>query len=165
MGVGTRTLHGHCLCGAVGFTLEPPLREIIVCHCSRCRRWSGHVWACTAVPMDRFKFDRGQAGVHWFQESERISRGSCRNCGTALFFRPSDLSRMSVSAGSLDLPTGLTQAAHIFVADKGDYYETPQDAPCYAQSDAELSMRLAKAAGIDSWSSYFDPADLAKQLE
>ncbi len=29
---------------------------------------------------------------------------------------------MAVSAGSLDAPTGVTLAKHIFVAEKGDYY-------------------------------------------
>ena len=29
---------GGCLCGAVRFTAAPPLRDVVVCHCSRCRR-------------------------------------------------------------------------------------------------------------------------------
>jgi hypothetical protein len=148
MAVGNRTLRGRCLCGVVHFTLEPPVREIIVCHCSRCRRWGGHAWAGTAVPMQRFRFDSGEAEVRWFHESERFSRGFCGLCGSAMFFRPSDLSRMSVTAGSLDSQTGLTLAAHVFIADKGDYYETPQDAPCYAQWDAEMYARISPPAGI-----------------
>ena len=30
---------------------------------------------------------------------------------------------ISVAAGCLDKPTGLKTASHIFVADRGDYYE------------------------------------------
>ena len=148
MGVGTKTLHGRCLCGAVSFALQPPIREIVVCHCSRCRRFNGHLWAGTAVPMDRFIFNSGEADVHWYHESERFSRGSCRKCGSTMFFRPADLSRMFVAAGSLDTPTGLTVAAHVFAADKGDYYDIPDGAECYAQWDSTMGNRLAVAAGI-----------------
>ena len=37
-------------------------------------------------------------------------------------------------AGSFDNPSGLAGQAHIFVADKGDYYEIKDDLPRYEQS-------------------------------
>jgi hypothetical protein len=30
------------MCGAVDFTVEGELRDVVNCHCHRCRRWSGH---------------------------------------------------------------------------------------------------------------------------
>ena len=50
-----RSVEGGCLCGGVRFEADPPLREIVACHCGQCRRWSGHVWASTSVPLDRFR--------------------------------------------------------------------------------------------------------------
>ena len=38
----------------------------------------------------------------------------------------------SVATGTLDGPTGIRQGKHIFVGDKGDYYEIADDLP---QSD------------------------------
>jgi hypothetical protein len=34
-------LSGHCLCGAVRFEVEGPIRGVGMCHCSKCRRVSG----------------------------------------------------------------------------------------------------------------------------
>jgi hypothetical protein len=36
---------------------------------------------------------------------------------------------ISVALGALDAPTGLTLAEHIFVADKGDYYDIADGLP------------------------------------
>jgi hypothetical protein len=35
------------------------------------------------------------------------------------------LTHISISAGSLDRPTGLKVKEHIFLAQKGDYYQLP----------------------------------------
>jgi len=36
---------------------------------------------------------------------------------------------VSVLAGAFDLPSGLKGVSHIYVADKGDYYEITDDLP------------------------------------
>ena len=33
---------GRCLCGAVTYEVRGPLRDIVLCHCVECRRWSGY---------------------------------------------------------------------------------------------------------------------------
>ena len=50
-------------------------------------------------------------------------------CGTSLFWRPLGRDTLSVSAGAIDNPTGLTLEQHIFVADKGDYYDIADGLP------------------------------------
>ena len=40
---------GSCICSAVRFELHGPLRQIIACHCTECRKASGHYTAATAV--------------------------------------------------------------------------------------------------------------------
>ena len=45
---------GRCLCGGVKFELDPPLREILVCHCSLCRRAGTLAGAYTEVRRARF---------------------------------------------------------------------------------------------------------------
>lgn len=41
---------GSCLCGAVTFEIEGDLRAPDACHCSKCRKQSGHFFASTDVP-------------------------------------------------------------------------------------------------------------------
>ena len=60
-------------------------------------------------------------------------RGFCRNCGSFLFWQHNDEETISISMGVLDAPTGLKLARHIFVADKGDYYDITDDLPQEAQ--------------------------------
>jgi 2-methylcitrate dehydratase PrpD len=56
---------GGCLCGAVRFKLAPPLRDVVLCHCSVCRRIHGHVGAYTNVARAQLEFEvrRGVALV------------------------------------------------------------------------------------------------------
>ena len=44
-------------------------------------------------------------------------------------------------AGSVDGDAGITLDRHIFVADKGDYYELNDGLPQYAQSDMDVAPR------------------------
>ena len=49
-------------------------------------------------------------------------RGFCPGCGSSLYFRAAN-GTFSVEAGAVDNPTGGRLTTHIFVADKGDYYD------------------------------------------
>lgn len=128
----SETHSGHCLCGAVRFRTSGKLREVIACHCSQCRRQTGHFYAATNVQDDGLSV-AGADSVTWYRASETASRGFCRTCGSALFWKGDGSDYTSIMAGAFDQPTGLTIGVHIFCADKGDYYEITGDAPQYAQ--------------------------------
>lgn len=117
-------MQGSCLCGAVRFSgsLESP--EVTACHCGQCRRWSGHVWASFDLEEPVI-----EGPVRWFQSSDQAERGFCGTCGSVLFWRPVGRETVSVSPGALDNPTGLALTRHIYVADKGDYYEIADGLP------------------------------------
>jgi hypothetical protein len=113
---------GGCLCGGVRYRALGPLRAVIACHCSQCRRTSGHYAAMTSVPNERLTLERSDT-LAWYRSSPTAERGFCSVCGGNLFWRPEGEARTSITAGTLDMPTGLTIDEHIFAADKGDYYE------------------------------------------
>lgn len=128
------TLTGKCLCGAIAFSFGAArLTHPAACHCGQCRRWSGHVWASANVPVSDFAFTQGEGDVTWFASSEMAERGFCRRCGSALFWRKrrqdAGGEELSVALGALDAPTGLRLETHIFVADKGDYYDIADGLP------------------------------------
>lgn len=110
-----------CLCGGVRFAAEAPLGPVIACHCSQCRRTSGHVWAGTFVPRARFRL-LAAAPLRWFRSSLGVDRGFCRDCGASLFWQPVDGDEICLAAGALDPPTGLMLAEHWHPEDAGDYY-------------------------------------------
>ncbi len=117
------TVHsGGCLCGAVRFEAIAPLRDFVACHCSQCRKQSGHYPAMTSLPLNRFKFTR-EAGLGRYSASEAAERGFCKECGSFLFWKAHSEERISICGGAFDEPTGAKIGKHIFCADKGDYYE------------------------------------------
>ena len=113
---------GGCLCGAVRFRVRGPLRDVVNCHCGMCLKSHGHVAAYTAVKADALALTE-QAGLRWYASSDKARRGFCATCGASLFWAPADADYVAVAAGSLDRPTGLKTVGHIFVSEKGDYYD------------------------------------------
>ena len=57
-----------------------------------------------------------------------------------MFFETLGGDKISIAAGTLDGETGLKTAAHIFVADKGDYYTLDDGAPRYPQGGDTVPM-------------------------
>ncbi|MCA0929292.1 GFA family protein [Ruegeria profundi] len=123
---------GSCLCGKVAFTIEGDLTPPNACHCGQCRRQSGHLWASTVTHEDNLSFT-AQETLGWYHASDIAKRGFCSACGSFLFWQHNDEETIAISVGSLDEPTGLKLAQHIFVADKGDYYDIMDDLPQRAQ--------------------------------
>jgi hypothetical protein len=119
---------GSCLCGAVTFEVSGDLHAPDACHCSQCRKQSGHFWASTDVPRDALTI-RGADNLTWFRSSERVQRGFCSTCGSSLFWEPIGKDTIAVAMGAFDRPTGTRLAMHIHVADKGDYYEIMDGVP------------------------------------
>jgi hypothetical protein len=120
---------GSCLCGAVRFSVSAPLKEADACHCTQCRKQSGHYWASTNVAKTDLTLE-GDDKLTWFKSSAQAKRGFCSVCGSALFWQAtSQPKRIAIAMGAFDKPTGAKLGVHIFVADKGDYYEIADGLP------------------------------------
>ena len=135
----TETHSGSCLCGAVRFSTSGPLRDVIYCHCSQCRKQTGHYLAATNVALENLTI-AGAENIQWFAASPFARRGFCHTCGSVLFWQPNAGDSISIAAGAFDLPTGLIAAEHIFVADKGDYYQITDGLPHFARSSPGLAV-------------------------
>ncbi len=117
---------GSCLCGAVRFTVACALPGPDACHCSQCRKSSGHYFSSTDVPKAAVTVE-GEDKVTWFQSSEKVRRGFCGTCGSPLFWDPLFRDWIGISMGGFEAPTNTRLAKHIFTADKGDYYDIGDD--------------------------------------
>ncbi|MDR6852238.1 hypothetical protein J2Y54_001758 [Sphingomonas sp. BE123] len=122
---------GACLCGRVTVTVTGDLHAPDACHCRACRKSSGHYFVSTDVPRDRLDVT-GADHVRWYASSDKVRRGFCGTCGTPLFWDPPARDWIGVAMGVFDGPTGTRIAVHVHVAEQGDYYPTPDDAPAYA---------------------------------
>ncbi len=119
---------GGCLCGAVRYEVHGSLRPIVACHCTQCRRTTGHFLAATAARRADFRLLE-QTGLRWYVSSPEARRGFCAQCGSTLFWEGAGRDYLSIAAGTLDDSSGLGIACHIFVADKGAYYQITDRAP------------------------------------
>ena len=119
---------GSCLCGAVQFEIHGPLRDSIACHCSQCRKTSGHYWSATRCLREDLHMVQDE-GLAWYRSSSQARRGFCRHCGSSLFWQLDDSEYISIGTGTLDAPTGLSTIGHIYVKDKSDYVEIAIGSP------------------------------------
>ena len=117
---------GGCACGAVRYEIAGELKKVTFCHCSKCRRWHGHVGAYTACDRAVFRLVEDR-GLRWYALSSTVRRGFCGECGSSLLWDEDGHATMSICAGTLDAPTGLRPKAHIFVGSRGDYHDVPDD--------------------------------------
>ncbi len=124
---------GSCLCGAVAYDIEGPLRPVVGCHCVQCRKTSGHYVAATQGYGDRLKFS-SDTGLSWYRSSDTAERGFCSTCGSSLFWRRLDNEMISICAGTLDGPTGLEMECHIHGEAAGDYYSLDDGLPQIEQA-------------------------------
>ena len=56
----------------------------------------------------------------------------CRHCGCSLFFDPPGRDWIGIAMGAFDGPTGTHTELHVFVSEKGDYYEICDGLPQFA---------------------------------
>jgi hypothetical protein len=120
--------HGSCLCGAVRFEVACALPPPDACHCTACRKQSGHFFVSTDVPRADVTI-HGAEHVAWFQSSEKARRGFCSTCGSSLFWDPLHHDWIGIAMGAFDGPTETAVRIHIFVSQTGDYYEIADGLP------------------------------------
>ncbi len=112
---------GGCACGAVRYEVHGPLRDVVDCHCERCRRVTGHFMAATqAADPDLVVAD--PTAVRWWEAAPGVRYGFCGTCGSTLFWRVDGRGRTTIAAGTLDPPTGLRTTSAWYVADASDYH-------------------------------------------
>ncbi len=108
---------GACPCGAVRFSIDGPVRDVLVCHCNSCVAATGGPWAASAaaredlVGVDEGALIWGRAAI---SESD-ASRGSCRSCGTVIFWDAPGRATVSFAVDTLSDRSNLGVAGNIWV--------------------------------------------------
>lgn len=120
-----RKIEGGCLCGAVRyqseFTAEPA--TIMACHCATCQKNTGGAFSLNlALPADSLTMTgetlttyEDRAGA----SGKPFYRSFCSRCGSPISSQGDAYSGLVfVKAGTLDDPSWLQPAAHIWCAEK-----------------------------------------------
>jgi hypothetical protein len=126
-------LKGQCNCGQVAFEINAEVRDVYVCHCSICRKWTGHGGvAVVVVEKTALNWLRGRENIRiWIKPNADWQSSFCATCGSALPVS-NDEARVAVPAGLLDDPDGqLKVAAHIWVGSRASWDEIGDDGHRY----------------------------------
>jgi hypothetical protein len=105
---------------------------VTACHCSQCAKTTGHYFAAVGCATQDFVLD-AQDTLRWYRSSEAAERGFCSRCGSNLFWRSVGGSKTTMTAGTLDRPTGLRMKYHIFCDSRSDYYDLADGLPQYRE--------------------------------
>ena len=116
---------GSCVCGQTTYEAFD-LTEVSFCHCQQCRKMTGHYMAACQATRDKITI---VGKVKWHYTHEGSRHGFCNNCGAHMFWQNDTRPTISVTAGSLDDAKDLTVRHHIFIEEKGCYYEINDNEP------------------------------------
>ena len=130
-------LSGRCMCGGVSYVIDGAGRDVWICHCDRCRRWTGHFTAATGCRRDQLRLIADDT-LEWYHPDEwpDVAYGFCQRCGSSLFWKvvgdppkgaQEQLDRIAIWAGTLDPPTGLSTELEIYAEDASDYHTLTPD--------------------------------------
>lgn len=117
--------NGSCLCGAVQYRIDAPIKMLKHCHCSQCRKAHGAAFASYGiVRREHFRFTQGAQAVALFHSSPGVSRTFCKICGANLqwFSEQRQSNWLSVALGTLDSPLGPIEQSHIHLQSCADWY-------------------------------------------
>ena len=123
---------GRCECGGVKYQTDDELRPVVDCHCDRCRRITGHFMAASGCALSRLEFVADDT-LRWYEPADGVFYGFCGTCGSTLFWRSDgDADWISIAAGTIDKPTGLSTGSAWWTTTAGDYHRLDPEVPSYA---------------------------------
>lgn len=123
---GVQDASGQCLCGSITFSTHGELRDVLNCHCHRCRRFTGHHMAATETEVADLVIKDSGSSLEWYFPVADAGYGFCRICGSSLFWRSASApERISICAGALDPPTRLRTTQACWVSEASDYHLRP----------------------------------------
>ena len=116
---------GECNCGAVQFEINADLTDVVVCHCSICRRSTGSNGIAVVVfPNDQLRWLKGREHIAtWKKPDSDWQTWFCRICGSPVPGE-NDSARMFAPAGCIvEGGDALRVAHHIWVGSKAVWDE------------------------------------------
>lgn len=122
-------VNGRCQCGSVRYQLlEPPLK-VIACHCKECQTLSTSAFSITSmIKAESIKFE---GEMHeWERSSDSGNRNVarfCPNCGNRIYHINPDQPEVIKLKGRLENSDHVQPTAHIWLSEKQDWYEVPDD--------------------------------------
>ena len=128
---------GGCLCGAIKYTSSAQPALTAFCHCRDCQKAGGGGYSVNvAVPSSSIEVHGTPQTFHTVGTSGlRVVRRFCAQCGSALFTDAAAFAGLTfVKGGSLDDPSWIQPALHIWCDSAQPWDKLPEGATCVGKN-------------------------------
>lgn len=132
-------LHGACHCARVRVTMPAQSAGVIVCHCSDCQKLHGSSFALFAAERADVRWE-GEEHIHWYRSSSANERGFCAHCGSRLAKRPTEGTRIMVSAGLFDRALPRQVIKNLWLEQKPAWIEASRVGPMSPEDFVALAL-------------------------
>ncbi|WP_261844320.1 GFA family protein [Aliamphritea ceti] len=136
---------GSCLCGAVKYSLNGPMGEIVHCHCETCRKTHSSAFSSVAAVADTdFNLQVAVNQLGCFESSPGKRRYFCQACGSHLYAKRDNTEHVILRLGSLD-DSSLTventprERNHIWVSQQANWYQRDAELPAFDEYEPSIS--------------------------
>lgn len=124
---------GACLCGALRYEVDGPLRDMGHCHCSLCRKHHGSAFATyVAADPNAVRVLAGEHALASYRSSPSVTRWFCATCGAIAKYVHAASEAVYLPAGNLEGELGVGEQVHIFVGSKAPWYTISDAWPQHA---------------------------------
>ena len=123
---------GSCHCKSIEFEITSEITGFKHCHCQSCRKIHGTVYGSSAlVEKAGFNLIKGESDLTRYESTPGKKRCFCKNCGSHVFaYFDSDPETIVLRMGLLDKMPDIKLEAHIWLADKPDWYDIDRSVHC-----------------------------------
>jgi hypothetical protein len=139
--------HGGCACGAVRYRCDAAPVATVACHCRDCQKLSGATNLLTLyVESACFRHEQGEIEA-WRKRGDSGREADytrCARCGTRLWHQPLAAPQwVMIAAGTLDDPSWVVPAAHIWVSRAAPSACIPEGAARWDRGPSDRAELLA----------------------
>jgi len=122
---------GGCLCGTVRYEINGGIWNIVMCHCSLCRKAQGSAFATNGiVNTSDFRFTSGEHNLTGYESSPGQTKYFCKTCGSPILSRNLErLDQVRIRVGTIESDIAERPEAHIFVSSKANWESLCGDLP------------------------------------
>jgi hypothetical protein len=133
---------GSCLCGSVRFQFAEPTGHFVLCHCHRCRKFSGSAFFAVLIVRD-LVFLSGEDHIASYEAPILVTpppyrKDFCNRCGSPVPWPSGEPDIWAVPAGSLDEDPGVRPEGHIWCNQTAPWFGIDDQLPQY--TDAEFVL-------------------------
>ena len=125
---------GGCQCGSVRFSAKR-LGRASICHCRMCQKAFGGFFGPLVTGFG-VVWTRGEPG--WFQSSNKVRRGFCRQCGTPLAY-DFGAAAIELAIGALDNPELAPPVIQVNPEHKLSYFQALMSLPTRQPGEAPMA--------------------------